>query len=135
VTARTNRQIVLTRRPAGIVDVSCFEAVDAPLPPLGPGEALMVVRYLAIDPTIRGWLDERGNYMAGVGIGECVRSSGVGVVVETNDAEKYPIGRAFTALTGWQQYRVLRADELRGARQELRHDPRRLRRHLRRLRR
>ena len=62
------------------------------MPELGEGEALLEVRYLGIDPTIRGWLDERGNYMAGVAIGEPVRSNGVGVVVETNNPEEYPLG-------------------------------------------
>ena len=80
------------------------------MPALGDGEALLEVRYLGIDPTIRGWLDERGNYMPGVAIGECVRSNGVGVVVETNNPEEYPLGRAFMHLTGWQQYCVVQSN-------------------------
>ncbi len=108
---RTNRQIVLNKRPQGAVTVDCFEPAEMPVPDLQPGEALLEVKYLGIDPTIRGWLDERGNYMSGVGIGEVVRSNGVGVVVETTDAAKYPLGRAFMALTGWQQYRVLAPEE------------------------
>ena len=80
------------------------------MPALGEGEALLEVRYLGIDPTIRGWLDERGNYMPGVAIGECVRSNGVGVVVETNNPEEYPLGRAFMHLTGWQQYCVVQSN-------------------------
>ena len=68
------------------------------------------MRYLGIDPTIRGWINERGNYMAGVAIGEVVRSNGVGVVVETNNPEEYPLGRAFMHLTGWQQYCVVQSN-------------------------
>ena len=101
---RTNTQIVLTKRPVGMVTESCFETVETAVPELGEGEALLAVQYLGIDPTIRGWLDERGNYMAGVQIGEVVRSNGVGVVVETNNPDEYPLGRAFMHLTGWQQY-------------------------------
>jgi NADPH-dependent curcumin reductase CurA len=102
--ARTNRQVVLTKRPVGSVTESCFDIVEREVEPLGEGEALLRVEYLGIDPTIRGWLDERGNYMAGVAIGECVRSNGVGVVVETNNPQEYPLGRAFMHLTGWQEY-------------------------------
>jgi NADPH-dependent curcumin reductase CurA len=80
------------------------------MPPLAAGEALLEVRYLGIDPTIRGWLDERGNYMPGVVIGEPVRSNGVGVVVETNNPDEYPLGRAFMHLTGWQQYCVVQSN-------------------------
>jgi len=107
---RKNRQIVLAKRPVGLVAESCFETVETDVPALGAGEALLEVRYLGIDPTIRGWLDERGNYMAGVAIGECVRSNGVGVVVETNNPDEYPLGRAFMHLTGWQQYCVVESN-------------------------
>ena len=62
--------MVLVKRPVGMVTESCFELVEAEVPELGEGEALFAVRYIGIDPTIRGWLDERGNYMAGVAIGE-----------------------------------------------------------------
>jgi NADPH-dependent curcumin reductase CurA len=112
MSARSNRQVVLTHRPDGPVREECFEVVERELPPLQPGEALLEVRYVGIDPTIRGWLEARGNYMPGVAIGEVVRSNGVGVVVETTDPEKYPLGGAYMALTGWQQFRVLAAQEI-----------------------
>ena len=105
--ARRNHQIVLARRPTGAVSEACFESTVRDVPELGEGEALLQVRYLGIDPTIRGWLDEHGNYMPGVAIGECVRSNGVGVVVETNNPDEYPLGRVFMHLTGWQEYCVL----------------------------
>jgi NADPH-dependent curcumin reductase CurA len=103
---------VLRARPRGEVTEDCFEVVDTPVPPLGPGEALLEVRYVGIDPTIRGWLDERGNYLPGVAIGEVIRSNGVGVVVATNDEARYPLGRSIMAMVGWQRYRVLAADEV-----------------------
>jgi len=110
VNPRRNRQIVLARRPVGPVTADCFDVTECDVPPLGDGDALLEVRYLGIDPTIRGWLDERGNYMPGVAIGECVRSNGVGIVVETNNPSEYPLGRAFMHLTGWQQYCVVHAN-------------------------
>jgi NADPH-dependent curcumin reductase CurA len=108
--ARVNRQVVLAKRPVGMVTESCFETTEVAVPALGEGEALLEVRYLGIDPTIRGWIDERGNYMAPVAIGEPVRSNGVGVVVETNNPDEYPMGRAFMHLTGWQQYCVVQSN-------------------------
>src|SRR4051794_14236457 len=94
-----------------MVTESCFEATEAPVPQVGDGEALLEVTYLGIDPTIRGWLDERGNYMAGVAIGEPVRSNGIGVVIETNDPETYPLGGTCTHLTGWQEYCIVGPNE------------------------
>jgi NADPH-dependent curcumin reductase CurA len=110
VTRRVNRQIVLRKRPVGMVTESCFETVEREVPDLGQGDALLEIRYLGIDPTIRGWLNERGNYMPGVALGEPVRSNGVGVVVETNNPDEYPLGAAFMHLTGWQQYCVVQAN-------------------------
>src|SRR4029077_4359728 len=107
VTSRRNHQIVLARRPTGAVSAACFESTVRDVPELREGEALLQVQYLGIDPTIRGWLDERGNYMPGVAIGECVTSNGGGAVVETNNPDEYPLGRAFMHLTGWQEYCVV----------------------------
>ncbi len=110
MTRRVNRQIVLRKRPVGMVTESCFETVEREVPDLGEGDALLEVRSLGIDPTIRGWLNERGNYMPGVALGEPVRSNGVGVVVETNNPDEYPLGAAFMHLTGWQRYCVVQAN-------------------------
>src|SRR5690242_21918770 len=62
VSTRRNRKIVLARRPSGAVSADCFAATEEDVPALGDGEALLEVRYLGTDPTIRGRLDERGNY-------------------------------------------------------------------------
>ena len=54
--AATNHRITLARRPVGEVGPECFAADDVPVPSPGPGEALVEVTWLSIDPTIRGWL-------------------------------------------------------------------------------
>jgi NADPH-dependent curcumin reductase CurA len=48
-----NRRLVLAQRPAGLVDDSTTRLETEPLPDLDDGEALVKVRYLSIDPTIR----------------------------------------------------------------------------------
>ena len=63
---RVNRQVVLRARPQVPSPRTASRSSSAPVPELGPGEALLEVKYVGIDPTIRGWLDERGNYMPGV---------------------------------------------------------------------
>jgi NADPH-dependent curcumin reductase CurA len=54
-----NRQIVLVRRPEGMVDESCFAESDGDIPSPGAEEILVRTRYLTIDPAIRGWLPQR----------------------------------------------------------------------------
>ncbi len=111
MTTRTNQQVVLVKRPQGAVTDDCFELRISAVAELEPGQALLEVQYVGVDPSIRGWIDERGSYFAPVQIGEAVRSSGVGVVIETTDPVAYPIGTVCTALTGWQQYRVVTVGE------------------------
>lgn len=105
-----NRQIVLVRRPEGMVDESCFAERDGDVPTPGVDEILVRTRYLTIDPAIRGWLDERGSgYLPGVEIGEPVRGAGVGEIVESN-ADGYPVGALVTCMTGWQEYALATSD-------------------------
>ncbi len=71
----TSRRIVLAARPTGMVDETTtrLEHVEAPHP--APGQALVWVRYLSIDPTIRGWISH-DTYLPAVSIGDVVRSGG-----------------------------------------------------------
>jgi NADPH-dependent curcumin reductase CurA len=105
-----NRQIVLARRPVGMVDASCFARREGIIPEPGPEQALLRVLCVAIDPAIRGWLNERGSgYLPALALGEPVRSNGVGVVVRTT-TEALPVGALVTTLTGWQEWAVACSD-------------------------
>ena len=101
---------MLVRRPVGMVDVSCFAQREGPIPEPGPEQALIRVLCVAIDPAIRGWLNERGSgYLPPLALGEPVRSNGVGVVVRTT-TEALPVGALVTTLTGWQEWALACSD-------------------------
>jgi NADPH-dependent curcumin reductase CurA len=102
---RTNHRITLATRPAGMVTEDCFAADEVPVPAPGPGETLVEVTWLSIDPTIRGWM-AYDTYLPAIEIGAPIRSGGLGKVVESNN-EAYPVGTTVFAMTGWQQYVVL----------------------------
>lgn len=108
----TNRKVVLRARPRGAVTTDCFDIVEEPNAPLPRGHARLQTQWAGVDPTIRTWIDERGSYMPPVGIGEVVRASGSGIVVETDDPQRYPLGGRYTAMTGWQQYHVVGPDDV-----------------------
>jgi len=103
----TNHRITLAKRPVGKVDASCFAADDVPAPQPGPGEALVEVGWLSIDPTIRGWMAQ-DTYLPAIEIGAPVRSGGVGTVVESNN-DALPVGASVFGMTNWQQYTVVDA--------------------------
>lgn len=93
-----------------MVDASCFAEREGPIPEPGPEQALLRVLCVAIDPAIRGWLNERGGgYLPPLALGEPVRSNGVGVVVRTT-TEALPVGALVTTLTGWQEWALACSD-------------------------
>lgn len=105
----TNRQWRLARRPQGAVEDEDFTLTEEPVPEPADGEALVRVRYLSMDPTIRGWL-ERDTYLPRIEQGAVVRSLGVGEVTASRNP-RYPVGAVVSGLTGWQEWTV--ADDAR----------------------
>jgi NADPH-dependent curcumin reductase CurA len=108
VTADRGRHLVLARRPTGMVDDATLRMEEGPVPVPGPGQALVAVRLLSIDPTIRMWMDDRPTYLPPIGLGEVVRGGGVGEVVESHST-RYAPGDVVFGMTGWQDYVI--ADE------------------------
>lgn len=99
----TNRQIILVQRPVGLVDGTTTEMVETERPVCGDNEALIKVGMLSIDPTIRGWMNDAVGYMAPIGLGDVIRSSGAGVVVESRSAN-YQVGDVVSGMTNWQEW-------------------------------
>jgi len=99
------RQIVLRRRPEGLVSPDDFEVVEVPMPDLAAGEALVRPVYLGIDATVRTWLNRGEGYLPAVEIGEVVRCGGVGTVVASK-AEHWAVGDTALCLPGWSEYLV-----------------------------
>jgi NADPH-dependent curcumin reductase CurA len=106
-----NRRYLLRKRPNGRIDESTFELVEEPMPQPGSGQALVQNLYVSVDPTNRAWIGEEPTYLPPVGIGECMRSVGLGRVISSDD-DNYPEGSLVTGLTGWQDYVVTGAGEL-----------------------
>jgi hypothetical protein len=100
-----NRQITLAERPFGMINESTTTLVEAPMPVCGPGEALIKVGLLSIDPTIRTWMNDAPGYLPPIGIGDVIRSGGSGVVVESN-SERYRVGDVVLGVTGWQEWAI-----------------------------
>ena len=109
MTDLTNHQIVLRRRPEGLLVEGDTEAVESAAPTLEDGEALVRTTYVGIDAAVRTWLDDRPGYLPPVGIGEPIRAAGVGEVVATR-CDAYAVGDVVTTLSGFQEYVIVRDD-------------------------
>jgi len=106
-----NRQFKLTSRPVGMVKRGDFEFVTTPAAEPGPGEALVRVLYLSLDPAMRGWMNEGRSYIAPVGLGEVMRAGGIGRVVVSKDSS-LAVGDTVVGMTGVQDYAIANAKGL-----------------------
>jgi NADPH-dependent curcumin reductase CurA len=106
-----NRQFRLTSRPVGMVQRSDFDFVTTPAGEPGPGEVLVRVLYLSLDPAMRGWMNEGKSYIAPVGLGDVMRAGGLGRVVASSDAS-LAVGDTVVGMTGVQDYSIAKAREL-----------------------
>jgi len=105
----TNRQILLRRRPSGLLSPEDAEAVTADAPVPADGEALLRTTYIGLDAAARTWLNDQPGYLPPVALGEVIRSAGIGEVVESR-CPAYQVGDIVTTLTGFQEYSIIRDD-------------------------
>lgn len=103
-----NRRFKLIKRPTGLAQRTDFEFSKVPAVEPGPGEVLLRVLYLSLDPAMRGWMNESKSYIPHVGLGEVMRAIGLGRMVTSNDPNLKP-GDYAAGLTGVQDYAVVAA--------------------------
>jgi NADPH-dependent curcumin reductase CurA len=101
-----NSKIVLKKRPNPSVTEELFELKTEKLKELKDGELLVNVEYVSIDPAMRGWISDVGNYSEPVAIDGTMRSLGVGKIISSKDNDftenEYVVG-----WLGWQKYAVV----------------------------
>ena len=97
-----NRRVVLVSRPVGIAQAENFAIETQPLEPLAEGQLRLRNRFLSVEPAMRGWIADAGNYAAPVPIGAVMRALAVGEVVESRCAD-YREGETLCGWFGWQE--------------------------------
>ncbi|MEP5765706.1 MAG: NADP-dependent oxidoreductase [Halieaceae bacterium] len=100
-----NKQFLLDARPVGDIKHSDFKLVESEMPAAGDGEVLIQTLYLAVEPAMRGWMENRADYVAPLNIGEVMRGNGVGRVIESRHPD-YAEGDIVAGGFGWQEYVV-----------------------------
>jgi NADPH-dependent curcumin reductase CurA len=104
-----NHQLRLAARPVGLPKPSDWELTEEPVGDPGEGEVLVKVRYLSLDPAMRGWMNEGRSYIAPVKIGDVMRAGGAGEVVASRHASLSE-GDQVTGVLGAQEYAVVSGD-------------------------
>jgi len=106
-----NRQVILTSRPAGIAQAENFAIRQAPIEQPAQGQILVRNHYLSIEPAMRGWIADAGNYAVPVAIGSVMRSLASGQVLASAHPD-YAVGDHVTGWFGWQDYACVAADQV-----------------------
>jgi NADPH-dependent curcumin reductase len=86
-----------------------MEEFTPPLP--GPGEILLKVDYLSIDPYMRGRMDDKKSYAEPVKIGEVMRGESVSTIVASKHPD-YREGDIVLCHTGWRTHAISKGDEV-----------------------
>ena len=103
----THTRINLAARPSpGAITAELFEIVEEGVPSPGPGEILIRQTHMSLDPAMIGWMSpDPESYIPPVGLGELMRASGLGTVVESNHPD-FAVGDVVRGMTGWTEYLV-----------------------------
>ncbi len=100
-----NRQYLLAARPEGMIRTDDLACREAEVPALGDGEALVKVTHISLDPAMRGWMENRGGYMAPLQIGDVMRAGGIGEVIDSRNPA-LPVNRLVSGGFGMQTYAI-----------------------------
>jgi NADPH-dependent curcumin reductase CurA len=102
---RTNKRILLARRPEGLPRPTDFRIEEAELPAPKEGELLLRILYLSLDPYMRGRMDARKSYAAPVEIGQVIEGGTVAGVIESRHKD-FAKGEIVLSYSGWQSYAI-----------------------------
>ncbi|MGB9182930.1 MAG: NADP-dependent oxidoreductase [Solirubrobacteraceae bacterium] len=98
-----NHQIRLAARPVGLPKDSDWKFTEEPVADPGDGEVVVKIKYISLDPAMRGWMNEGRSYVPPVQIGEVMRAGAVGEVIASNYSGLNP-GDYVTGMLGGQEY-------------------------------
>ena len=98
-----NKKFILNKRPIGMPEDDSWKLVEEKINSLNTGEILIQVRFLSIDPYMRGRMNDGFSYAAPAKIGEPMTGETVGEVVESKSSV-YEVGDIVCIHKGWQTY-------------------------------
>ena len=101
-----NRQWRLAQRPTGLPVDSVWQFTESPLSEPAEGEVQIHVRYISLDPAMRGWMNDGKSYLPPVPLGDVMRAGGLGEVIASRDPGFAP-GDWVTGMLGVQEYAII----------------------------
>ena len=112
VLVKTNRRVTLAAHPVGFPKDSDFAFDEIEVGEPGPGEVLVQILCVSVDPYQRSRMSQVRSYAKGLELGDVITSQSIGEVVESEDG-RYAPGDLVVGQLGWQEYAVARAGSVR----------------------
>jgi NADPH-dependent curcumin reductase CurA len=98
-----NRQVRLAARPSGLPASSDWEITSEPVPTAGPGQFVVAISHLSVDPAMRGWMNAGASYIRPVEVGEVMRAGAIGRVTASGHPG-FAVGDDVYGTFGVQEY-------------------------------
>ena len=106
------RQIILAARPQGKPRLTDFRLEETAIPTPGPGQVLLRVQYLSLDPYMRVRMDDPESYQPPTPLGDVMAGEAVTRVVGSHHPG-YSAGDIVLAHTGWRTHALSDRADLR----------------------
>jgi NADPH-dependent curcumin reductase len=98
-----NHQVRLAERPAGLPTAANWEFTSEAVPTPGPGQFVVAISHLSIDPAMRAQMNAARSYVPPVKIGAVMRAIGIGRVT-ASEHPGFAVGDEVSGVFGVQEY-------------------------------
>jgi NADPH-dependent curcumin reductase len=98
-----NRQVCLAARPSGLPRDSDWDLREQAVPDPGPGEFVVAISHLSLDPAMRGWMNAGASYIDPVEVGDVMRAGAVGTV-SASQHPGFTVGEDVYGVFGVQEH-------------------------------
>jgi NADPH-dependent curcumin reductase len=98
-----NRQVCLAARPSGLPQDSDWDLRQQDVPEPGPGEFVVAISHLSLDPAMRGWMNAGASYIDPVEVGDVMRAGAVGTV-SASQHPAFAVGEHVYGVFGVQEH-------------------------------
>ena len=105
----TQQRVILANRPTGVAQAADFAIETVPVAEPAEGEIVVRNQFLSVEPAMRGWIADTGNYSAPVAIGSVMRALAAGTVIASRHPD-WQEGDAVTGWFGWQEVATVTPD-------------------------
>ena len=103
------RSWVLKQRPASVPTRADVDIIESPGPETPDNHLLIATSYFSLDPAIRGWMSDTPSYLPPIGLGEPIRATVAGTVVESRSPD-FTAGDRVYGMSGWETLCTAPAD-------------------------